>query len=772
MKDLAAFALLVLLPNALPAAPRQVAPVRAEPFPASQVRLLPGPLQRARDIGGRYLLSLEPDRLLARYRIEAGLKPRAACYPDWEDQVLPGVGAGFALSGLAQVWAGTGDKRYLQRLRYLLDELERCQAAHGDGFLLATVKARDFVREIERGDIRLPGGWIINDRPEPYYAMEKLFSGLRDAYRVGGQPKALVIERRLADWLARHMSHLTDEQMQRIMSCEYGGMNWVLADLHADTGDARYLALSRRWDHAAVLDPLARGIDCLPGIHANTQFPKVSGLAARYPYTGAASDRSAARFFWDRVVNHHSYATGGNSIAEHFGPPDQLSGRLGPDTAESCNVYNMLRMSVLLFSLDPSAEYAEYMERALLNHVLPAQRADGRVCYFLPLAMGTERRWESLHANFRCCTCSAMDGYARIPVYLYARDRRGIFVNLFAASRVRWAERGIMLEQRTRFPDEARTQLRVTCARPTPMALRIRRPRWTGDRFAVRVNGRLLPVTAEPVSYLTIDRTWRTGDTVEVSLPMPLRLESMPDNRSRVAIFRGPDLMAGDLGTAEGPAPIIAARQGMTPTDFPSLVGQPLRCLVATGEVRVPLAPFRAMPDRRYTVYWDVVGPDEWSRRQEAARAEQARMAELDGRTIDRVLVGNVTSETAHAQAGEGSNTGSGAYGLHMETRWRDARGWFSYQVKVVPGGPLALLATYWGRELGARQFDVVVDGTVVATESLADSHPQAFYDVAYPLPAALLAGKSRVTVQFRARPGNMAGGLFGLRVVRVPPGG
>ncbi len=749
--------------------PTEPAPqVKAQPFALQDVRLTGGPLKAAQDIGGKYLLSLSADRLLSRFRGEAGLKPRAPQYPDWEDKILPGVGASFYLSGLARMAAVTGDRRYYNRLVYMIDELETCQKANKDGFLLATVGARKFVEQIERGDIRYTGGWLLNDRPEPYYALEKLFSGLRDAYRVAGIRKALTIEVSLADWLARHMAHLSDAQLQHIMACEYGGMNWVLADLYADTAKASYLVMSRRWDDKEILDPLSRGIDCLPGHHANTQFPKISGLAARYTVAGAASDLVTASFFWDRVVYHHTYASGGNSDGEHFGPPDKLNDRLSPATTESCNVYNMLRLTQLLYSIEPRAEYAEYVERALLNHVLSAQHPDGRVCYYLRLGPGAEKHYETLQNNFSCCVCSSMDSYAKIADYIYAHDSDGIFVNLFAPSTVKWAQKSVALTQETDFPNNSSVKVIVQTLRPTNMALRIRCPKWAGNGFGVSVNGIDKGVVGVPGNYLALSRTWRNGDYVEFKLPMPLHTEPIPDNAARIAIFKGPVLLAGMLSPANKTNGLPYIVDNNMNNAIKHITATSARCKFAANDqqVTVPLVPFYSVHNGSYQVYWDVVTPAQLQARQAVVAAEAARNKQLDAQTTDMVRIGDEASEKTHGFAGEHSNTGYGAYGTHLETRWRDAQGWFSYRLKVGGGKPLSVRGTYWGGELGARTFNILLDGVKIGEQKLDNTRPGEFYNVLYPIPPALIKGKTIVTVRFEAHPGNTAGGLFGLRIV------
>jgi uncharacterized protein len=744
------------------------------PFPLQDVHLLDGPLKHSQDIAAAYLLSLEPDRLLARFRQEAGLKRKADNYPGWENKELPGVALSFYLSGCSRLYATLGDKRFQDRLTYCIDELTACQQANGNGYLLATRNGKKLFQEIASGDIRYGQGWILNGEAEPYYALEKLFSGLRDAWRHARNRQALEIEIRLADWLEHHMSALNDQQMDTLMQCEYGGMNWVLADLYADTGDNRYLALSRRWHDKKIEDPLAAGQDCLPGKHANTQFPKISGLASRFPCTGDLTDRVTAEFFWDRVVNHHSYVTGGNSESEHFGPPDRLSNRLTPSTTELCNSYNMIRLTQLLFAIEPRPEYVDYVERVLFNHVLAAQHPrDGRIAYFTPLLSGCPRTYQPLYDAFTCCTCSGLDSYAKHTEFIYMHDRDTLFVNLYAASEVYWREKGVRVRQETRFPDEDRARFTFTCDRPAEMTLALRCPAWAAEGVSISINGQLQPMSARRGGYAAIRQTWRSGNQVEIRLPMTLRIETMPDNAREVAFFAGPILLAAAVEAEDEEEDDDYVAQALVPDGQPltrALVpveGKPLE-FAMTGIVRprdTQLQPFFRLHDRPYAVYWDVMTEESWASKQKA----HAERKQADAGAIDRVIVGSPTSESAHKMKGQDTHNGNGAYGKHMRRTWRDASGggWFSYDVSVLPGHANQLCCAYWGREVGPRKFDVLVDGTVIATESLDGNHPEAFYDVVYPIPSVLIGKKSKVTVTLKAHANNTAGGLFGLQILK-----
>jgi len=758
----------------VPCAPVPMVSPETTAFPLRDVHLLGGSLKHSQDIAAAYLLSLEPDRLLARFRLEAGLEKKAENYPGWETKELPGVALGFYLSGCSRLFATLNDTRFGNRVKYCVTELAACQQANGDGFLLATRNGKKIFQEIAAGDIRLGGGWMLNGEPEPYYAMEKLFSGLRDAYRHAGSTEALEVEIHLADWLEKHMAALGDPQMETLLQVEYGGMNWVLSDLYADTGDARYLALSRRWHDKRIEDPLANGKDCLPGKHANTQFPKISGDAARYPYSGELADRATAEFFWDRVVNHHSYVTGGNSQSEHFGPPDRLSDRLSPENTELCNSYNMVRLTQLLFAIDPKPQYAEFVERVLFNHILAAQHPDdARICYFTPLASGCPRIYQPLYGAFTCCTCSGLDSYAKHAEFIYMHDHEALFVNLFAASEVQWCEKGIRVRQDTRFPDEDRARFTIACDQSADMVLKLRCPSWAGEGTSISINGQPQPVSAANGGYASIKRNWQNGDQVEMHFPMPLRIETMPDNMHRVAFFAGPILLAAAVDPDEGEEEDDYAAQALVANDRPlaqalaPMEGKPLE-FALTGISRpkdFQLHPFFRLHDKPYAVYWDVMTEEAWSAKQKA----HAERQQLDTDALDRVRIGNQDSESSHQMKGENTQSGNGAYGKHPRRKWRHAAagGWFSYEVSVLSGRANKLCCTYWGREVGPRKFEILVDGTVIATESLDGSHPEAFYDVVYPLSAELVGSKSKVTVTFRPLPDNTAGGLFGLRVLR-----
>jgi uncharacterized protein len=743
----------------------------AEEFRLEDVRLLDGPFKNAMMRDAAYLLRLEPDRLLSGFRKEAGLKPKGETYGGWEAMTIAGHSLGHYLSACALMFASTGDTRFRDRVNYIVAELEACQRANGNGYVAAIPNGKKIFQEVSAGDIRvkpfdLNGGWV------PWYTLHKLFAGLLDANRYTQNAAALSIAVKLADWAGTAVGNLSEEQFQHMLGCEHGGMNEVLAELYARTGEEKYLKLSRRFHHKAVLEPLALREDRLQGLHANTQIPKLIGLARRYELTGDRFDKTAAEFFWERVVHHHSYVNGGNSDHERFGAPDQLSNRLSEESSETCNTYNMLKLTRHLFEWHAAAELADYYERALYNHILASQDPnDGMVCYYVPMKAGSQKEYSKPFDSFWCCVGTGLENHAKYGEAIYFHNNDALWVNLFIPSELTWREKQLSLNQQTRYPESEKVNFTIKTARPLDFALRLRYPGWARNA-AVTVNGRSQTVDAKPGSFIEIKRTWKTGDRVELTLPMSLRLEAMPDNRQRVAIFYGPTLLAGDLGAEQSepngvsliPALITSTRE---PSTWLTPVAQhpvTFRTASVGKPDDVTLYPFYAMHHKRYAVYWDLLTAQQWVERETNYRNELERLKRLEASTIDFVQPGETDAERAHNMQGERTETGE-----NSRRKWRHARdgGWLSFDLKVLPDRPVALVVSYWGSETGPRKFDVFVGGTKIGSQSLQNDKPSEFFDVTYAIPEEITRGKNKITVRFQAQPENTAGGFYGLRVVR-----
>src|ERR1044071_4064480 len=517
---------LVLVSVARAQAIRNAIPDVARPLPLSSVRVTGGPLKRAQDLNGAYLLKLEPDRMMAYYRKRAGLEPKAEGYPGWDGdgRNLTGHIAGHYLSGVSLMFAATGDPRFKERADYLVKEMKEVQDKNGDGYRGAVDGLRKKFAEVAKGNIKSTS-FDLNGLWSPWYTLHKTFAGLRDAYRFTGNRTALDVEIKFAAWAETVLSKLTDAQVAKMLNTEHGGMNEVLADLYGDTRDKRWLTLSHHFDHQAFLDPLKRREDKLEGQHGNTQVPKMLGVLKQYIYGGDKDYGVAAEFFWDAVINNHSYATGGHGKDEYFGPPDKLAERVDGRTNESCNVYNMLKMTRRLFALHPDIKYAEFEERALFNHVLASiDPVDGRTCYMVPIGRGVRHEYQDMFRSFTCCVGTGMESHGLHGDGIYYESGDRFWVNLYVPSTAQWKEAGANLAMDTTFPEGNAATLKLALKKPRAFTLALRRPSWAGDGFAVTINGKAVTELPAPRSYVELKRTWKTGDTVSLVLPKTLRL--------------------------------------------------------------------------------------------------------------------------------------------------------------------------------------------------------------------------------------------------------
>jgi len=780
---LAAAAAAIALPGFLAAvAARQTGrhidnavPDVARPLPLSAVRLAGGPLKRAQDLDAAYLLALDPDRMLAFYRTRAGLEPKAPPYDGWDGdgRNLTGHIAGHHLSAVSLMWAATGDRRFKDRADYMVGELKLAQDKNGDGYLGALARGREAFDEVANGSIR-SASFDLNGLWSPWYTFHKTFAGLRDAYRHTGNAAALDVEVKFAEWAEKIVSRLTDAQLQQMLNTEFGGMPEVAADLYADTGDRRWLALSHKFDHRAVRDPLARGEDRLAGLHGNTQVPKLLGYLARYTYTGDRDDGAAAAFFWDRVVNHHTFATGGHGKDEYFREPDTLSHIVDGRTAETCNVYNMLKLTRRLFALKPDVKYAEFEERALFNHILGSIDAgEGAMCYMVPVGHGVRREYQDMSHSFTCCVGSGMESHALHGDGIYYESGDRLWVNLYVPSSATWYAAGARIDMDTTFPEGGSTTLKVTLRRPTTFTIAMRRPSWAGEGFRVDVNGAAVKDLPGQGSYVEVKRLWKTGDVVRLSLPKTLRLEPT-DDRRRAAILWGPLVLAGDLGP-EGPrgregsappqeSPVLVALNRPINDWIKPVAGKPGMFKTAgVGRDRdVELLPFYRLHRRAYTAYWDLFTPQDFEKRLTARAAERERIRRLEKTSIAFVAPGEQSAEQTVNQRGEETSI------VRVDGRsGRRAARWFSYDLAIDASGPLALVATYHSDTRRAKAFEILIDGQRVGEQALPESSEARFFDVEYRIPPELVRGKQRVTVRFQTA-GTEAGPVFGIRIVRA----
>jgi uncharacterized protein len=586
---------------------------KALPFPLKQVRLGDGPCKVAMEADRKYLRSLPPDRLLHTFRITASIPTTAQPLGGWEapDCELRGhYAGGHYLSACALMYAASGDEDLKHNANSVVDGLDKCQSALKSGYLSA-FPAEFFDRLRERQQV-----WA------PFYTIHKIMAGLLDMYVYCGNEQALDMVQKMAAWVDLYTESLSYEHMQRVLGTEFGGIGETLCNLYAVTGKQDYLEIAHRFDKHQFLDPLAAHRDELKGLHVNTHIPQVIAAARYYELTGDRRYRDIAEYFWDEVVSERSYCTGGTSNGELWHTdPGKLAAELGPDSTECCCAYNMMKLTRHLFGWSPDARLMDYYERTLFNHRLGTiNPEDGTMMYYLPLASGYWKTFGKPLDAFWCCTGTGSEEYAKLADTIYFHNDDSLYVNLYIDSLLDWPEKGLSLKQQTGFPAERGTTLTISAARPAQLAINLRIPYWV-QGGSVKVNGATLPAFSSPSSYLTLNRVWKTGDKIELSLPMATHIDSMPDDESLQAVMYGPLVLAGrfETVTAEmtfsGPGPKAGAQ-----SKTPDIVADPARPTAwiepdakqplmfhSVGQPQpITLVPLNQVIHERYAVYWKV----------------------------------------------------------------------------------------------------------------------------------------------------------------------
>jgi DUF1680 family protein len=586
---------------------------KALPFPMKQVRLGDGPCKTAMEADRQFLRSLPPDRLLHTFRLNAGLPSSAEPLGGWEkpDCELRGhYAGGHYLSACALMYASCGDEDLKKNANTVVTELGKCQAAMKSGYLSA-FPVEFFDRLRERQEV-----WA------PFYTIHKIMGGLLDMYSYCGNEQALDMAQKMAAWVDLYTYPLGYEHMQRVLGTEFGGMGEVLSNLYAVTGKEDYLDIAQRFDKKQFFDPLAAHRDELKGLHVNTHIPQVIAAARYYELTGQQRYRDIAEYFWDEVVSERSYCTGGTSNRESWNTdPGKLSTELGPSTTECCCAYNMMKLTRHLFGWSPEARYMDYYERTLFNHRLGTiNPEDGTMMYYLPLASGYWKTFGKPMDAFWCCTGTGSEEYAKLADTIYFHDDDSLYVNLYIDSELEWPEKGLRVRQETRFPETQGTTITISTDRPAPLLMKLRIPYWA-ETGSVKINGTVLPAFSSPSSYLTLNRVWKTGDKIELNLPMKLHVAPMPDDETIQAAMYGPLVLAGRFEpiTREMAYSGYGPKSG-TEIKVPDVIAKPAHptewiepnpkdalTFDAAGQSQpITLVPINKVIHERYAVYWKV----------------------------------------------------------------------------------------------------------------------------------------------------------------------
>lgn len=756
-------------------------------FPLSDVTLLDSEFKRADELNVDVLLKYDVDRLLAPFLKEAGLEPKGEYFPNWAG--LDGHVGGHYLSALAFAYASTGNEECKRIADYMVSELKRCAEANGDGYIGGVPESKVVWDALRAGDdSELRKRWV------PWYNVHKIYAGLLDAYRNTGNEDARKLFLGLCDWGIDVTSALDSAAWEKMLDIEFGGMNEVYADAYDLTGDSKYMDMAKKFSHRWLFDSMRRGIDNLDNRHANTQVPKAVGYQRVAESSGDSDYRDAAEFFWTTVTGNRSLSFGGNSRREHFpsaeGCVEYTMEREGP---ESCNTYNMLKLSEGLFRLNPHARYADFYERALFNHIRSTQHPEhGGYVYFTSARPRHYRIYSSPNDAMWCCVGTGMENHGKYGEFIYSHSDDDLYVNLFIPSSVEWKEKGITLTQTTDFPAQESTCLALKMKKDNKFTLKIRLPHWiVTDKPDIYINGKIFKdYQVTPDSYITIDKKWKNGDIVDISLPMTNYVEAMPNVPDFLSIMHGPITLASRAGTedlaglvaddsrwghiAHGKllplyeAPIINGTKEDIEAlikDMKPLEGKPLHYKIPGLFIQkeysdIELEPFSGIHDSRYCVYWQAMDKSSYEdNMKNLALAEQERLR-LDSLTVDKITLGEQQPEADHKM--KESNTSKG---YHENESFRT----------INPDGYLSFILTSDNQK--ALNIDLRMLGDIIPSlfieESEIDVEPtvstadsKGFRHIRFTLPERAADAEKDINFTLRNKKKNPTGGINSVRLI------
>ena len=767
----------------------------ADEFPLGDVTLLEGPLKKARDLNINTLLKYDCDRLLAPYLKEAGLTPKGKSYPNWDG--LDGHVGGHYLTAMA-INAATGDKECQKRMEYFISELQACADANaknhpewGKGYVGGVPGSDRIWGNFKKGNFGpYYGAWV------PFYNIHKMYAGLRDAWVYCGNEQAKQLFLGFCDWAIDLTAGLTDAQVERALDTEHGGMNEVLADAYAITGQQKYLDVARRFSHRRLLNPLMQRRDILDNMHANTQVPKVIGFERIAELGGDEAYHTAGAYFWDIVTGERTLAFGGNSRREHFPSKEACQDFVQDiDGPESCNTNNMMKLTEDLHRRNPEARFADYYEVAMFNHILSTQHPEhGGYVYFTSARPRHYRNYSAPNEAMWCCVGTGMENHGKYGQFVYTHHANALYVNLFVASELNWKEKGLKLRQETQFPYAETSRITITQSPNTkqPIPIMVRYPGWVKPgQFSVKVNGKPVSIVTGPASYVTIDRQWKKGDVVDIQFPMHNSVKYLPNMPQYIALMHGPIMLAMKTGTEDlamliaddsrfgqlavgkklpiDQAPILVNKDVESiANQLQPIAGKPLHFNLTTkmvNEIRNELIPFFELHDSRYMMYWLALSEDSYKDYlTNLAKQEQERQA-LEARTTDKVQPGEQQPESDHFMETDNSTVGN-----TNDVFFRDARDghYFSYLMQTGGKTDLSLRLKYWGvGDWKNPEFDIFVDNALVTTVNLVGKYRTSqFKFEEYPIPAELLKGKKQVRVKFVAKPRKQVGEIYEVRLI------
>jgi len=762
-------------------------------FQLSEVTLDDGPFKEALQTDFSYIKQLNPDRLLAPFLRESGLTPKAISYTNWENSGLDGHTLGHYVSALSMYWASTRDQVADSLLNYTLNELKRVQEANGNGYIGGIPRSKALWDEIKSKNVR-PTNFGLNDRWVPLYNIHKTFAGLKDAWVHAKKDIAKKMLISLTDWFIETTRPLSDNQVQHMLISEHGGLNEVFADLYDLIDDEKYLKLALRFSQQSTLNALSNNKDILTGMHANTQIPKFVGFNRISQLNGDLKYHKAASHFFDNVTQKRTLSIGGNSVREHFNEVNDFSEVLTSEQGpETCNSYNMLKLSKSLYRDLENEKYIHYYEQTLYNHILSTQNPNGGFVYFTPMRPGHYRVYSQPETSFWCCVGSGLENHTKYNELIYSKKPDQLFVHLFISSKVDWKEKNARIVQETKFPDKPETTLTWQSEKPVQATLNIRYPQWVKENeLDVELNGIPVEINSTPGSYLSIKRVWKSEDKILIKTPMHLEWIPIPDNSGYYSLKYGPIILAAPLSSENQKGMFaddsrgghIAQGDYMNRLEVPMFKSKNILEII-DGIKKVPseelsfkvtdniypkkyrpmtLKPFYKIHEKRYSLYFKLTNDLELKKMMAEEAAKNKQETALQKQTLDYVAPGEQQSESDHGFRGEQTNNG-----YNQNRHWRDATAWFSYRLNNKNRKGRLLRITYFKGDVG-RRFQIFINGKLIATPTFETQIEDDFFEIDYKIPDNISLNHDQIEVLFKATKNSQTAGIYGVRLLMNTP--
>ncbi|MDQ6473008.1 glycoside hydrolase family 127 protein [Flavobacterium sp. LHD-80] len=763
-------------------------------FPLNDTRLLENsPFYHAMKLDQKYLLGMDVNRMLNGYRKRANL-PLLGNYPgsNQPENTRPGEMPHY-ISGIALMYAQTGDLEYKKRVDYMMASLKESidiinKNNPDQNYILGRKNWDNPLHELSKGKITLDGGDETNypwgGMGNFWYVVHKDLAAYRDCYIYCNSEIAFELLKnegsRIADFALKANPDLFDD----MLDIEHGGMNEVFADLYALTGEKKYMETSMKFNHQKVILNTALGNDVLYGRHVNMQVPTFAGTARQYQLDGNKISKEATFNFLDQMYTQHNHVIGGSGRYERYVKPGDETKGLGFTSDETCATYNMLKTARTAFEVSGDLKHLDYFERALYNHILASQDPDsGGVTYYTSLMPGGFKSYSDGYnlEKVWCCVGTGMENHAKYGESVFFHNNDDLFLNLFIPTTLKWEEKGLEISLKTNFPEEDIINLEINENKSFSNKLVVRYPSWAG-KVKVWINDKEVSVNGKAGGTFELTNNWKKDDKIKIEMPQNFWIEKSKDEKNLITIMRGPLVMGASLGKDKMPGSDLVNyamhyNNWVTPqNDIPSIIasesdinkwilpveGKKLEFKTKgagflNGKANeITLIPFYQMHHQRYSVYLKMFSKEELKERQQIVS--------------DEIDISSESDEKKHKLTANNSARILEKDGRHFWENNRYGRNAlkndsFSYEVKAnEKASKQFLTVTFWGSASDGNGISIYADDQLLSTEDLGEKLPLSYYEKSFELPESL-KGKKNVKITFKVPENYNAGAIYGLKL-------